>query len=78
MAKKRKRICPLRCDSEYRLALTEIEGCFEREPRADTTAETLFDSLATIIEADERERRLNARGNRARTRDRYSSFSVVK
>lgn len=78
MAQKRKIIHPLPNHAEYHLALAEIERCFDREPNADTTVETLFDSLATIIEADERERRLAARDERMRKRDGYSSFSVVK
>jgi antitoxin component HigA of HigAB toxin-antitoxin module len=78
MTKRRKIIRPVRDDSEYRLALAEIERCFDREQKADPTVETLFDSLAAIIEADERERCLTSRGNRPRKRDGYSSFSVVK
>ncbi|HXZ21130.1 MAG TPA: hypothetical protein VEH78_00020 [Pseudolabrys sp.] len=78
MAKRRKAVRPLRDDSEYRLALAEIERCFDREPKANATVETLFDSLATITETNEREWRLTARGKRPRKRDGYSSFSVVK
>ena len=64
MAKKRKKIRPLRSDTGFRLALGEIELCFDREPKADTTVETMLDSLATIIEADEHERRPIARAKR--------------
>ncbi|HXZ45947.1 MAG TPA: hypothetical protein VEH02_04390 [Pseudolabrys sp.] len=78
MAKKRKWIHPLRDDSEYRLALAEIRRCFVREPKADTNVETLLDSLATVIEADERERDMTVRDKWIKKKDRYSSFSVVK
>jgi antitoxin component HigA of HigAB toxin-antitoxin module len=78
MTRKRKIIRPLHGDAGYHLALAEIDSCFDREPKVDTTVEMLFDSLATIIEADERERRLAARERRTRKRARYSSFSVVK
>jgi antitoxin component HigA of HigAB toxin-antitoxin module len=78
MAKKRKKIRPLCSDAEYRLALAEIERCFDREPKGDATFETMLNSLATIIEADERERRLIAHDERPKKKDGYSSFSVVK
>jgi antitoxin component HigA of HigAB toxin-antitoxin module len=78
MRKKRKRISLLRSDTEYHLAMSEIERCFDREPKTDSTPETLLDSLATVIEADERERRQATRQNRTRKKDAYSSFSVVK
>ena len=78
MRKKRKIVPPLRSDAAYHLALSEIERCFDREAKTDRTSETLFDSLATIIEADERERRQATRQNRTRKKDAYSSFSVVK
>ena len=71
-------IHPPPSDAEYQLALAEIARCFNRELKADTTVETLFNSLATIIEADEREGRLAARDERTRKKDGYSSFSVVK
>jgi len=78
MAKKGKMGHSLPGDAEYSLALAEIERCFDREPKADTTVKALFDSLATVMEADERERRAAARYKRTRKRGGYSSFSVVK
>jgi len=62
--------CPLS------LALKGVERCFDREAEAASTTADLLDKLAMVIEADERDRR-PAKTHR-RTRDSYSSFSVVK
>ncbi|HMF26775.1 MAG TPA: hypothetical protein VKG24_32305 [Pseudolabrys sp.] len=79
MAKKKKVFRAVQGDAGYRLALNEIERCFNREPKPDTPASDLLDRLVTVIEADVREHRLaKVRGARPRKRNGYSSFSVVK
>jgi len=65
-----------RGDALFPLALEGVERCFDREAEAASPAADLLDKLAMVIEADERDRR-PAKTHR-RTRDSYSSFSVVK
>jgi HTH-type transcriptional regulator/antitoxin HigA len=50
----KKMIRPLRTESDYDAALTEIEDYFENEPKAGTPEGDRFDLLALVIEDYER------------------------
>lgn len=48
-------IRPIRTETDYELALREIEPYFDREPEPGSPEADRFDVLATLIEAYERE-----------------------